>query len=172
MTNTAAGGDPEKVDELRSFRLPGAVIGGGERLFVIQSGEIHLVKGFLHILPGGGGQTGATHADDVQTTNLIGVRCHGVGRHVLTDRGQSFDHAEIADSHKLVKGGAAAEKGAVPQNDMSTKEAMIGQDVAVADDGVVTDMTAHHEVIVLADEGDAALFATAMNGDVFPQDVA
>ena len=64
----------------------------------------------------------------------------------------------------LVKNAGAAKKRTVADADMTAEETIVGDDDVVPNFAVVTDVRPGHEKIVVADFGDAALGAAAVDG--------
>ena len=163
---------PEEVNEGLGLRFPLVRQGIIERLLEVSLVEKHLVKGFLHILPGGGIHAGTTHPNDIQPANSVRVGDDHIGRHILADAGISLDHAKTSDSHKLVQSGTASEEGSITEDDVTSQHTLIGEDVALSNDAVMPYVGSDHEVVVRSDFRNAVLRGASVNRDVLPKCVS
>lgn len=76
-------------------------------------------------------------------------------------------HDEPPHPNVLVKNTTAPKKCALGHADMAAKQTIVRDDDVVPDFSVVPDVDASHQKVFVADFGDAALGAAAMDGAVF-----
>ena len=81
------------------------------------------------------------------------------------------DHGQAADTAELMDRDGAGNERLVLNLDMSPEHAAVGEDAAVADQGVVAEVAPCHDVIAAPDNGVAAWLEPAMNRDVLAEDV-
>lgn len=110
------------------------------------------------------GESGAAEADGIDSGDAVVSDADQKGRDVLTESGGALDHAVVSDPNELMENGSAAEEATIPDGDMSAHQAIVGQNIAVAEKDVVTEMDSSHEEVIVPNCGGFGLGA-AVDGD-------
>jgi len=144
--------------------------GDGEVSVLFQE---ELLVGGLEFADGGFGKSPTLEADEVQPAGGGGVAIDDhIGRDVLDDFRAAAGDGVAADVAELVHRGEAGDDGVVLDDDMAAESAVVGEDDVVPDLAVVGDMRVAEEEVVIADDGRRVGVGAAVDGGVFPEDVA
>lgn len=90
----------------------------------------------------------------------------------MAESGVALKEGESADSHELMDAGVASDEHVVLYGGVASNQRAVGQDDVVADLGVMADVAASHKQVVGANGCGFLLGVGAVNGDVFPENVA
>ncbi len=93
------------------------------------------------------------------------------GGDVADDSAHSADHGHFSDADELVDTGHASDGDVVFDGDVAGDADVVGDGDVVLDLDIVAKVDHGHEVVVVADFGEFALFGSAVDGDVFSEDV-
>src|SRR5665213_484602 len=117
-----------------------------------------------------GGEAASLQAYLVEAVGVVVALDGGerVGQHVLGDRRSAADVAVLADAAELVHRTQRADYSEVLDDDVSGQRCGVGEDAAIADRRVVSDVGVGHDEAVRADRRQAASAdGSAGDGDVF-----
>lgn len=78
----------------------------------------------------------------------------------------------LAEAAELVDAGEAGDDDVVFDDDVSAEGAVVGKDDVVADLAVVGDVRVGEEEVIVSDAGGEFFEGSAVDGGVFPEDVA
>ena len=109
----------------------------------------------------GDGVAGATADGDAGCAASAGVAAR-----------EAADEGMLSEADVMMGASAAGDDDPVFDKDMAGEQDVVGEDAVVAEDTVVGDVGADHDVIIVADAGDAAaVFGTDVDGAVFAEAV-
>jgi len=120
-----------------------------------------------------GRKSATLKADLVDPADGGGVAVYDSERgDVLDDFGDAANDAVAAEAAELMDSGEARDDDVIADFDVPTESAVVGENVVIADLTVVGDVGVGEEEVVVADTGGDGFFGSAVNGGVFPEDVA
>ena len=170
-TDSAPPGLTDKAEEAFGFGAP--LLGGSlfEGLGDIPAFQIEEAEGPLDLQPGRRAKSRAAESDRIDASDQIGPIGHEEGGDIFTEALASPHHAEPSNPDELMEDRASSEHGTILNGDIAREQAVVGDDDPVADRGVVSEVDADHEKVVVANGGGTPLLCPAMDGDVFAQNI-
>ena len=117
-------------------------------------------------------ETLTAQTNHIQSGDAIGAHGHAEVRDVLAKTAIALNHTRVANANKLVKHGSSTDEGIVPEMDVTSQDAMVGQDVFVPELHIMREMNTDHEEVPFPQPRGAAGRAAAMNGDVLADHIA
>src|SRR5205814_3009816 len=133
-------------------------------LLLIQSAPIEKFERAFDFVSFRGGEIGAAQAYDVDPVNLV-LRCAQEWRKILGE--PSFRHDQAAHPDALVKARSATDKRAIVDLHMAGQQTIVRDHHAISERAIVTEVSADHEKISIAQNSRAAFHASTMNRAVF-----
>ena len=137
----------------------------------IQAAVVDHPEGPLDLQSGLRTESGTLESDGVDAGHHAGSIGRNKGRDVFGEALPSPHHAEPSHTQELVKDRAPSEYRSILHLDITGQQTVVGNNDPVADRGVVTEMDADHQEIIVTNSRYAPLLGAAMDRHVFADDI-